>query len=173
MSEYRDKVGDEVMDSTTSRRETMKRFSLQPPPMAAQPGKQSGTFPESEALGGVLRRLGLPIEAIFQAEEAQGGIKSLISERQQLLDELHHHGTAGDALLTAELLPTDWANRLLSSSLEANSLFTASLSSLEHETALSQLESKLGQIQKGMEKLNQDVVYQRDKTQGKFLERWG
>ncbi|KAL4806987.1 hypothetical protein BDV18DRAFT_111110 [Aspergillus unguis] len=169
---YRSEVGDQIQASNTSRRETMRRFSTQPTPVASQLGKQSGPFPESEHLSGLLRRLGLSFEAVFRAEETDGGIGSLVTERQHMLDALHDYGVASDAPLTAELLPTDRANRLLSSSLEADSSFTASLTSVEHDRALSELEAKLSRIQKGIERLNQDVIYQRDKNQEKFLEKW-
>ncbi|KAL2824669.1 hypothetical protein BDW59DRAFT_162319 [Aspergillus cavernicola] len=172
-STYRSEVGDQILDSTTSRRETMRRFSTQPTLMATQPGKQPGPFPESESLSGLLRRVGLSSEAVFQSEETEGGVHALVRERQHMLDGLRNYGLASDSPLPAELLPTDRAIQLLSSSLEADSLFTASLSSVEHEKSLSELESKLGRIQKGIERLNQDVVYQRDRTQEKFLEMWG
>ncbi|KAL4792896.1 hypothetical protein BDV19DRAFT_241425 [Aspergillus venezuelensis] len=171
-SAYRAEVGDQILDSTSSRRETMRRFSTQPTPMATQPAKSIGPFPEADALSGLLRRLGLSFEAVFKAEESEGGVQSLIKERQHMLDDLHNYGLASDSPLAAELLPADRANMLLSSSLEADSLFTASLSSGEHVRSLSELESKLSRIQKGIQKLNQDVVYQRDVNQEKFLERW-
>ena len=172
-SKYRSEVGDQILDSTSSRRETMRRFSTQPTPVASQPGRRSGTFPESEALGGLLRRLGLPSEAVFRAEEVDGGIRSLSQQRQHMLDGMHSYAMASDSPLATELLPTDRAIRLLFSSLEADSLCAASLSSVEHERSLSVLESKLSRIQKGIQNLNQDVVYQRDKNQEKFLEKWG
>ncbi|KAL4962641.1 uncharacterized protein BDV14DRAFT_99892 [Aspergillus stella-maris] len=172
-SAYRAEVGDQILDSTSSRRETMRRFSTQPTLMATQPAKSIGPFPEADALSGLLRRLGLSFEAVFKAEVAEGGVESLIKERQHMLDDLHNYGLASDSPLAAELLPADRANVLLSSSLEADSLFTASLSSVEHEESLSELESKLSRIQKGIQNLNQDVIYQRDVNQEKFLERWG
>lgn len=172
-SKYRSEVGDQILDSTCSRRETMRRFSTQPTRVPSQPGKQCGPFPESEALGRLLRRLGLTAEAVFRAEEVDGAAQSLFQQRQHMLDGLHNYAMASDSPLAAELLPTDRAIRLLSSSLEADSLCTASLSSVEHERSLSVLESKLSRIQKGIQSLNQDVVYQRDKNQEKFLEKWG
>lgn len=172
-SKYRSEVGDQILDSTSSRRETMRRFSSQPTPMTSQLGRQSDSFPESEALSLLLRRLGLTTEAVFRAEEVDGGIQSLFQQRQHMLDGLHGYAMASDSPLAAELLPTDQAIRLLFSSLEADSLCTASLSSVEHERSLSVLESKLSRIQKGIQNLNQDVVYQRDKNQEKFLEKWG
>ena len=172
-SAYRAEVGDQILDSTSSRRETMRRFSTQPTPMTSQPAKSIGPFPEADALSGLLRRLGLSFEAVLKAEEAEGGVEFLIKERQHMLDDLHNYGLASDSPLAAKLLPADRANMLLSSSLEADSLFTASLSSVEHEKSLSELESKLSRIQKGIQKLNQDVIYQRDVNQEKFLERWG
>ncbi|KAL4925894.1 uncharacterized protein BDV17DRAFT_294019 [Aspergillus undulatus] len=172
-STYRSEVGEQVLNSTSSRRETMRRFSAQPALMATQPGKQSGPFPESDSLSGLLRRLGLSFEAVFKAEETDGGSQSLIQERQRMLDDLHNYGIASDSPLAAELLPTDRATRLLSSSLKADSLFSASLASVEHEESLTELESKLSRIQTGIQKINQDVIYQRDKNQERFLERWG
>ncbi|KAL4997752.1 hypothetical protein BDV10DRAFT_168902 [Aspergillus recurvatus] len=172
-STYRSEVGDHILDSTSSRRETMRRFSMQPTPVATLPPKQSAPFSEFDCLGGLLRRLGLSIEAVFQAPEAVGGVQTLITERQHMLDELHNYGVASDSPLAAEMLPTSRATSLLTFALEAESLFTASLSSVEHERSLSALESKLSRIQKGIERLNHDVVYQRDKNQENFLERWG
>ncbi|KAL2787462.1 vacuolar H+/Ca2+ exchanger [Aspergillus keveii] len=172
-STYRSEVGDQILETTTSRRDTMRRFSTLPTLTTTQPGKQSGPFPESEVLSGLLRRIGLSSEAVFHAEEVEGGARALLQERQHMLDGLRHYGIASDSPLAAELIPTDRAIQLLSSSLKADSLFTASLSSLEHEKSLTEFESDLSRIQKGMESLNQDVVYRRDKTQEKFLERWG
>ncbi|RDW90877.1 uncharacterized protein DSM5745_02652 [Aspergillus mulundensis] len=172
-SAYRSEVGDQILDSNSSRRETMRRFSTQPTSMSVQPGRQLGHFPECEALSGLLRRLGLSFEAVFQAEQAEGGIQTLITERQHMLDGLHNYGIASDSPLAVELLPTDRATRLVYSALEADSLFTTSLSSMEHERSLSELESKLSRIQKGIERLNYDVVYQRNKNKESFLERWG
>ncbi|KAL3473633.1 hypothetical protein BJX99DRAFT_233269 [Aspergillus californicus] len=172
-STYRAEVGDRILDSTSSRRETMRGFSAQPTLTATQPGKQPGAFPESETLSGLLRRIGLSSETVFQSEKTKGGARTLVRERQHMLEDLRNYGIASDFPLRTELLPTDQAIRLLSSSLGADALFTASLSSVEHEKSLSELESKLGRIQKGMERLKQDVVYQRDKNQEKFLERWG
>ncbi|KAL4903718.1 hypothetical protein BDW74DRAFT_38631 [Aspergillus multicolor] len=172
-STYRSEVGDQILDSGNSRRETMRRFSTQLTSKSVQPGIQMGPFPEFDALAGLLRRLGLSSETVFQDEEAEGGIQTLITERQHMLDGLHNYGIASDSPLAVELLPTDRAIRLLSSALEADSLFTASLSSVEQERIVSELESKLSRIQKGIERLNHDIVYQRDKSQETFLDRWG
>ncbi|KAL5335013.1 hypothetical protein BJX70DRAFT_390968 [Aspergillus crustosus] len=169
---YRSEVGDQILDSTRSRRETMRRFSTQPTLLTTQPGKISSPFPEAEVLSGLLRRVGLSLEAVFNPEAAEGGLHALLEERKHMLDGLQNYGIASDSPLAAELLPTDRANRLLSSLLGADSLFATSLSSVEHEKSLSQLESILSRIQKGIERLNLDVVYQRDKNQAKFLERW-
>ncbi|KAL2842946.1 hypothetical protein BJY01DRAFT_216129 [Aspergillus pseudoustus] len=171
-STYRSEVSDQILETTASRRDTMRRFSTLPTLPATQPGKQSGSFPDSEALGGLLRRIGLSYEAVFQAEKTEGRAGALLQERRHMLDGLRHYGIASDSPLAAELLPTDRAIRLLSSSLDADCRFSASLSSVEHEKSLVDLESKLSRIQKGMERLNQDVIYQRDKNKDKLLERW-
>ncbi|KAL4980021.1 hypothetical protein BDW66DRAFT_126682 [Aspergillus desertorum] len=172
-STYRSEVGDHILDSTSSRRETMRRFSSQATPVTTQPGKHSGPFLQSEYLNELLRRLGLSIEAVFQASEAVGAVQTMITERQHMLDGLHKYGIASDSPLVAEMALTDWATNFLTSALEADSLFTASLSSVQHERMLLELESKLSRIQKGIERVNYDVVYQRDKNQEKFLEMWG
>jgi hypothetical protein len=117
--------------------------------------------------------LGLSTEAVFHDPEAVGGVQALITARKNMLDGLHSYGIASDSPLAAEMLPTDRATRLLTSALQADSLFTTSISSVEHEKNLSELESRLSRIQKGIERVNHDVVYQRDKNQEKFLERWG
>ncbi|KAL2811182.1 vacuolar H+/Ca2+ exchanger [Aspergillus granulosus] len=171
-STYRSEVGHHILETTASRRDTMRRFSTLPTLTAAQPTKQGGPFPESEALSGLLRRIGVSYEAVFQPEETERGAQVLLQERQHMLDGLRRYSIASDSPLAAELLPTDRAIQLLSSSLETDSQFTASLSSVEHEKSLAELESKLGRIQKGIERLNQNAVYQRDKNQEKFLERW-
>ncbi|PTU18641.1 hypothetical protein P175DRAFT_0443309 [Aspergillus ochraceoroseus IBT 24754] len=173
VSAYRSEIGDQTLESTASRRETMRRYSTQQLLAAPQGGKRAGPFPESEALSNVLRRIGLSLEAVFQSEESDGGVSTLRQERQHMLDGLRSYGIASDSPLVAELLPTDKATRLLTSSLEADSQFTTSLSSVEHEKSLVELESKLSRIQKGIERLNHDTVYQRDKAREKFLEKWG
>ncbi|KAL4761910.1 uncharacterized protein BDW70DRAFT_134653 [Aspergillus foveolatus] len=172
-STYWSEVGDIIPDSTSSRRETMRRFSTQPTAVAAQPGKHSDPCPDSECLSGLLRRLGLSTEAVFHDPEAVGGVQALLTARKNMLDGLHSYGIASDSPLAAEMLPTDRATRLLTSALQADSLFTTSISSVEHEKTLSELESRLSRIQKGIERVKHDVVYQRDKNQEKFLERWG
>ncbi|KKK13863.1 hypothetical protein ARAM_001533 [Aspergillus rambellii] len=173
VSAYRSEIGDQTLESTASRRETMRRYSTQQLLAAPQGGKRAGPFPESEALSNVLRRIGLSLEAVFQSEESDGGVNTLRQERQHMLNGLRSYGIASDSPLVAELLPTDKATRLLTSSLEADSQFTTSLSSVEHEKSLVELESKLSRIQKGIERLNHDTVYQRDKAREKFLEKWG
>ncbi|KAL4819025.1 hypothetical protein BDW67DRAFT_156513 [Aspergillus spinulosporus] len=172
-STYWSEVGHDILDSTSSRRETMRRFSAQPTAVTTQPGKHSTPCPDSECLSGLLRRLGLSTEAVFYDPEAVGGAQALTTARKHMLDGLHSYGIASDSPLAGEMLPTDRAIRLLTSALEADSLFTTSISSVEHEKSLSDLESRLSYIQKGIERVNHNVVYQRDKNQEKFLERWG
>ncbi|KAI9373148.1 Sodium/calcium exchanger protein-domain-containing protein [Aspergillus egyptiacus] len=172
-SAFRSEAGDQVLGSTRSRRETMRRFSTQPTPTTTQPAKKPCSFHESESLSGIFRRVGISSESVFHSEEAGNAADTLTQERQRMLDGLRNYGVASDSPLPVELLSTDRAIRLLSSSLEADSPFAASLSSVEHEESLSELESKLGRIQKGIQGLNQDVIYQRDKNQENFLRKWG
>ncbi|KAL3456337.1 hypothetical protein BJX64DRAFT_281456 [Aspergillus heterothallicus] len=172
---YQREVGNQISETTMSRRDTMRRFSTLQTPTATQPDKQSSPpFPEAETLSGIFRRISsLSLEAISQVREPDGGPRGLLQERHHMLNGQHRYGIASDSPLAVDLLSTDRATQLLSSSLQADSKFTVSLSSVEHEKSLVELESKLSCIQKGMERLNQDVVHQRDKNREKFLEKWG
>lgn len=172
LATYRSEVGDPFSEKTPSRRETLKRRSIPPQLPPTSPEKRLATLPESQALTSLLRRIGLSSESVFKSEEEDGGANALHEKKSHMLECFRNLGIGADLPLTGELIPTDRASRLLSSSLHADSYFETSLSGIEQDNRLTELEAQLGLIQKGVEKLNMDALYQRDRDQDKFLERW-
>lgn len=172
MTTYRSEIGDPFSEKAPSRRETLKRRSLPPQSLSNSPEKRLAPFPESQALASFLRRLGLSPESVSKSEEEDGGANALYKKRSHMLEYFRTLGIGADSPLVAELIPTDRASRLLSSSLHADSHFETSLSDAEQDVRLTGLEAQLGFVQKGVEKLNLDALYQRDKHHDKFLEQW-
>ena len=168
---YRSEVGDPFSEKTPSRRNTLKRRSM-PPLLPKSPEKRLAPPPESQSLESLLRRLGVFWESVFKSEEEDGGANALYEKRSHMLEYFRTLGVGADLPLVAELNPTDRASRLLSSSLHADSSFVTSLSDVEQDQRLSELEAQLRLVQKGVERLDMDAIYQRDKNQEKFLERW-
>lgn len=171
MTVYRSEVGDPFSEKTPSRRDTLKRRSI-PPLLPNSPEKRLVPLLESQSLESLLRRLGVSSESVFKSEEEDGGANTLYEKRSHMLEYFRTLGVGADLPLVAELIPTDRASRLLSSSLHADSAFVTSLSDVEQDLRLSELEAQLGLVQKGLEKLDMEAIYQRDKNQEKFLERW-
>lgn len=172
MTAYRSEVGDPYSEKTTSsRRDTFKRRSL-PPLLSSSEKFQSPPLPESQSLTSLLRRLGISSDFVFKSEEEDGGANALYEKRSQIQDYFRTLGVGADLPLVTDLTPTDRAAQLLSSALHADSSFANSLSDVEQEQRLSELETQLGLVQTGSDKLNTNVLYQRDKDQERFLERW-
>jgi hypothetical protein len=170
---YRSEVGDSFSEKTTFKRETMlRRRSMQPQSLFSSPGKQTAPLPESQALASLLRRVGLSSESVFKSEKEDGGANALYEKKSHMLEYFRTLGIVADLPLVTELIPTDRASRLLSSSLHADSYFETSLSNIEQNQSLAELEAQLGFVQKGVENLNLDALHQRDKNQDRFLERW-
>ncbi|EAW06280.1 uncharacterized protein ACLA_079640 [Aspergillus clavatus NRRL 1] len=172
---YRAEIGDQFSEKPSSRRDTLslKRRSTLHTPVFTAPGKRIDPA-EMQALGSFLRRIGLSVESVFKPEDGEGdrGSEALFEKRQHLVECLHNMGVGAQFPLVAELTPSDRASLLLTSSLLAHSQFKNSLSAVGQDKELTELESRLGQIQKGIERLNLDVLYQRDRNQEKFMERW-
>ncbi|KAF9883459.1 hypothetical protein FE257_003457 [Aspergillus nanangensis] len=170
-STYRTEIGDQFLEQSSARRETLRRRSTQvvPTPFSEN---HIAAHPESQTLASLLRRVGLSFESVFQSEEEDGGVHALSDKREDMVECLRNYGIAADSPLIAEALSTDQAGRLLSSSLHATSNSEVSLSDMDHDRKLTDLESQLGLIQKGIERLDLDAVYRRDKNQEKFMERW-
>ncbi|KAF7594293.1 hypothetical protein BBP40_009693 [Aspergillus hancockii] len=170
---YRTKVGDQFSDLSVSRRKTSRRRSTQPALMSKLSTKSTGSLSESQSLATVLRRTGLNFESVFQSEENNRGVSALSEKKQHMMECLDGYGIAADSPLLAEMISSDRATRLLSSSLNADSHFGTSLTNVVHDAKLSVLGSQLGYLQKGIESLDLDVLYRRDRNQEKFMERWG
>ena len=169
-STYRLEMGDRFSEQSAPRRETLRRFSTQP--MAAFAPERVDSAPETPVLANLMRRVGLSYESVVGSEERGGGAIELPEKRKQALECLRSYSIAADSPLKDELIPSDQASMLLLSSLETNSHFQTSLVDLDHERGLEVLESELGLLQKGMQKLDLDVIYRRDKAQSSFMEQW-
>lgn len=143
-------------------------------PRSREPEKRKSISPlsESQALEGFLRRLGISLDSVCKPPEQGGGKDSLYEKKLRMLERLHNLGIAADTPLVAHLSSADQAAQLLDSSLHADSSFRVSLSDVSQEQKLASLEEELGLVQKGIEGINLDVLYQRDKTREKFMERW-
>ncbi|GKZ22813.1 hypothetical protein AbraCBS73388_008989 [Aspergillus brasiliensis] len=170
---HRSEIGDIFLGSSNPRRETLRRSSVQPIALSISAQKDNAGLHDPQSMAKVLRRVGLSLDSVLHADEAGGCAETLKEKRHQLTESLHDHGIAADSPLIAELLSTDQAIRLLSTSLHADSEFEASLTNLDHQKTLSNLEDDLKRVQKGLEGLDMSVVHRRDRGQDKFVERWG
>lgn len=97
---------------------------------------------------------------------------SLYEKMLNMHDCLRSLDIVADSMVASELARADSANQRLSSSVNSNSRFEITLSSVDQERQLSCLEARLGLAQRGTEYLDLDVLYQRDRTQGRFMDQW-
>ncbi|GMF80287.1 unnamed protein product [Aspergillus oryzae] len=149
------------------------RRSIQPTLAYTPSAKRIDSVSESHALAAVLRRTGLSSESVFHPEDDNAGIDVLFDARHHMFDCLQNYGIAADAPLVTELISSDQTTRLLSSSLNVNSHVKTLLTSDTHEAKLFDLQLKLEHVQKGVEMLDLGVVFQPDRGQETFVERWG
>ncbi|KAE8348221.1 hypothetical protein BDV28DRAFT_103889 [Aspergillus coremiiformis] len=170
---YRTRIGDRFSTMSIPRRETSTRRETQPTLTSTPSAKRIGSLSQSQALATILRRTGLPSELVFQSEEDNEGVNALSEKRQYMVDCLNNYGIAADAPLIAEMISSDQATRLLSSSLNTNLHVGTLITKVTREARLSQLESTLAHIHKGVDKLDLDVLYRRDRNQEEFMESWG
>ncbi|RHZ58460.1 uncharacterized protein CDV56_105609 [Aspergillus thermomutatus] len=174
---YRTEIGDQFSEKHSSRRETqsMRRRSTPLVCIPTAPEKRRDTS-DFQAIAGVLRRIGLSLESVFQSEEEEGkddcGENALFDKKQHIVECLRNISVGANLPMAAGLIPSEQASQLLASALSEHSQFEISLLDVEQEKKLSDLESHLGQLQKGIERLNLDVLYQRDRSQEKFMEKW-
>ncbi|RLL95064.1 hypothetical protein CFD26_105427 [Aspergillus turcosus] len=174
---YRTEIGNQFSEKPSSRRETLNMRRRSTPvlsiPTAPEKRMDSSDF---QAIAGVLRRIGLSVESVFQSEEQEGnghcGDNALFDKKQDIVECLRNLSVGAKLPLVAGLIPSDQASQLLTSALSEHSRFKTSLLDVEQDKKLSDLESQLGQLQKGIERLNLDVLYQRDRSQEKFMEKW-
>ena len=170
---YRAKVGNQFHEISVPRREDFRRSSIQPTLASTPPVKRIDSLSESHGLAAVLRRTGLFSESAFQPEEEIMGIDVLFDARHHMFDCLQNYGIAADVPLMTEMISSDQATRLLSSSLNVNSRMKTLLTNDIHEAELSDLQLKLEHVQNGVEMLDLGVVFQRDRNRETFVEKWG
>ncbi|KAE8379521.1 hypothetical protein BDV26DRAFT_291249 [Aspergillus bertholletiae] len=170
---YRTKVGDQFSSRPVPRREDFKRRSIQPMPAFTPSTKRIDSLSESHALAAVLRRAGLPSESVSQPEGENAGINVLFGARNHMVGCLQNYCIAADAPLVSEMISSDRASQLLSSSLNVNSHVKTLLTNDIHETELSDLQQKLEHVQEGIQLLDLGVISQRDRSREMFVERWG
>ncbi|PKX98594.1 uncharacterized protein P174DRAFT_382236 [Aspergillus novofumigatus IBT 16806] len=174
---YRTEIGNQFSEKPSSRRDTLSMRRRSTPllsiPTAPEKRMDSSDF---QAIAGVLRRIGLSVESVFQLEEQGGkddcGENALFDKKQHIVEYLRNISVGAKLPLVAGLIPSDQASQLLASALSEHSRFKTSLLDVEQDQKLSELESQLGGLQKGIERLNLDVLYQRDRGQEKFMEKW-
>lgn len=169
---YQTEVGNPLITQPPSRRESLRRRSMQASLLLAPPRTNPSPIPEQPALESLLRRIGVPPESVIRPRAEDGGAQGLHEKRIQLSETLRALGMAVDVPLITQLAPADSALRLLGSGLHANSQYEVSLRDAELEGALAGLEGELGELQRGVRGLDLDVLHRRDKTRDRFLERW-
>lgn len=167
---YQEEVGNQLATQPPSRRESLRRRSLQPGVFLSKPLK-SNAAAEQPALESLMRRLGVSPESILRPRAEDGGAWALHEKRIHMSESSKSLGATVEPL-AAHLAPADMASQLLISSVHANSHFETSVPDASQEGALSELESALGRLQKGMQRINVDAIHQRDKAHDKFMERW-
>ncbi|KAJ5228720.1 hypothetical protein N7489_009428 [Penicillium chrysogenum] len=166
---YQSEAGSELVTQPSSRRESLRRRSLQPGLLLAR----TATAPvvAQPSLERLLRRVGIPPESILHPRE-DGGVDDLHEKRYDISETLHNLNIGVNAPLMTCLAPLDNASQLLRCSLHANSHYETSLRDPSEVLALSGLEKELMSLQNGVQKLNLDVLHQRDSNQDRLVERW-
>lgn len=167
---YQSEISNRPLDP--SDRENSRRRSMQPA-LHSSPGKPTIQTPDLQNLETVFRRFGLSSKSIFQPEEQNRSGLALHEKKLQLQECLTGLDVAADSSLVSMLASTDSANQQLAVALNSDSEFGTTLSNPDLEKRLSALEGRLGFVQRGMENLNLDVLYQRDKAQAQFMDKWG
>ncbi|KAJ5668837.1 hypothetical protein N7462_009907 [Penicillium macrosclerotiorum] len=168
---YQAEAGSPLVPPPSSRRESLRRRSMQPG-MLLTATRNPVPTPEQPALESLLRRIGVSPESVLRPRGDDGGVPELYDKRQHLSQTLQSLRVAVDSPLVTQLTPSDHASQRLFSSLQAHSHYEPSLRDPDQEQALSDLEVKLSALQKGLQGLHLDVLHQRDKAQDRFLERW-
>lgn len=161
---------DQSLDHPSEHKDSKRRFIQT---AVSSPSTESATrLPEAQPLEPLLRRFGLSPEALFESNEPSMSAYSLYEKMLNMHDCLRSLDIVADSMVASELARADSANQRLSSSVNSNSRFEITLSSVDQERQLSCLEARLGLAQRGTEYLDLDVLYQRDRTQGRFMDQW-
>lgn len=169
---YQAEVGILPVSQPPSRRESLRRRSMQPGTLLSAT-RNAAPVPEQPALESLLRRVGVTPESALRPRVEGGGVHELHEKRIHMFETVRSLGIAAESPLVTQMTPSDSASRLLASSLHADSYFETSLRDPGQEEALLGLETELASLQKGVQGLKLDVLYQRDRAQERFLERWG
>lgn len=178
---YQAETAISLVPQPSSRRESLRRRSLQPGMIlsARNPGSGSGSpIPEPQPnLEILFRRVGLLPDSVLRptanADGDGGGAQAMHEKRMQMSGTLRNLDTAMNAPLVGQLAVSDQTMRLLTSSLHANSQFETSLLDVGQLEALGGLEGDLAELQKGVRGVDLEVLHQRDKSRARFLEKWG
>ncbi|KAJ5777121.1 hypothetical protein N7520_000367 [Penicillium odoratum] len=169
---YQAESTNQLVTQSSSRRESIRRRSLQPG-MVLGATRKPASMPEQPSLENLLRRIGLSPESVLRPQVEDGGAQGLYEKRIDMSEAIRNLEIAAESPLVSNLGDSDSASQLLASSLHGNAQFGTSLRNSRQEGALLGLETELASLQKGVQGLNLNVLHQRDKTQAKFLERWG
>lgn len=169
---YQTETATPLVPQTSSRRESLRRRSLQPG-MLLSAARSQAPMPDQPALENLLRCAGVSPDGVLRPRAESGGAQGMYEKRLQVAETLRSLGGTVDSPLVGQLAASDHARRLLESSLHANSQFETSMADLGQKEALSGLEVDLASLQKGVQGVSLDVLHQRDKSQARLLERWG
>ncbi|KAJ5750879.1 hypothetical protein N7533_007907 [Penicillium manginii] len=166
-----------LVPQPSSRRESLRRRSLQPGMILSAARNPGSSIPDQPqpVLESLLRRVGLSPESVLRprADNEGGSAQGMHEKRIQMAETLRSLGTAVNSPLVGQLAVSDHAMRLLTSSLHANSKFETSLPDPGQSDALEALESDLAELQKGVKGIDLEVLHQRDKSRARLLEKWG
>jgi hypothetical protein len=169
---YQSEAG-EVVTQPSSRRDSLRRRSLQPGLLLAAKAPAAPTI-DQPALGSILRRVGVIPESVLRPKGngGNGGVSELHEKRFQMSETLGSLKSAVDSPLVGHLSPSDGASQLLQSALTASCHYEISLRNSPEEQGISDLETEIVRLQSGVQGLNMDVLHQRDKVQDKVLQMW-
>lgn len=123
---YRTEIGNQFSEKPSSRRETLSMRRRSTPllsiPTAPEKPMDNSDF---QAIAGVLRRIGLSVDSVFQLEEQRGkddcGENALFDRKQHIVECLRNIRLGAKLPLVAELIPSDQASQLLASALSEDS----------------------------------------------------
>jgi hypothetical protein len=168
---YQSEAG-ELVTQPSSRRDSLRRRSLQPGLLAAK--APAAPTIDQPALGSILRRVGVIPESVLRPKGngGNGGVSELHEKRFQMSETLGSLKGAVDSPLVVHLSPSDSASQLLQSALTASCHYEISLRNSPEEQGISDLETEIMRLQSGIQGLNMDVLHQRDKVQDKVLQMW-
>ena len=126
----------------------------------------------SRSLESLLRHIGISLPTLPETDPAGKMRDLLIEKKKSMLEVLENLQSVADSPLATYLESADNASQLLSSALYADSNFEVSLPDSGQERKLALLEDQIGLVQKAIEGINLDILYQGDRAQERFMERW-